>query len=201
MIFLNTVKLKCVEHSPSYLSNPFHILPHSLPANVFAGSEIELRNKILAYAEQVPLQGFWLDLVDAALCCKKMKKRLGIVVLVPGKDVEVRDIFHFLDSTMTLGKYDENLDIADSNTWLLMACRSDYRTSGVGLNHWIPLVHKDQVSPELWMKLTMEAKSNAMKKIRNIQAQMSNSLLRDTDMAVADSLAMERSKFLGKAVR
>ena len=117
-----------------------------------------MRSKV-AYASNVSKPGYYLECVDAFLACLYFGYDYRIIV---GTQFEDFKVVAFQDVLLQLGIDADMLPAGplkrDSKETLCLACCAANFSSDPSLpqNHYVPVLFKEQLSPDIWFYLSTE---------------------------------------------
>eukprot|EP00435_Cladocopium_sp_Y103_P011849 s3146_g3.t1 len=127
--------------------------------------------QITQYAQMVKENGFFLEVIDAQAFVLQIggvlafgrENHLGRIEVLPA----AQQWATVSDKVVDL----PDVDPKDPNTWLLISCNASYDPQGPA-NHWIPGFFKDQVHPDIYHQLTLDALSSLNEKWSKKRAQL-----------------------------
>ena len=126
---------------------------------------------IVAYAQMVKKNGFYLEVIDAQAFVLQiggtlafgLEDQMGRIKVLPAQQQWATLLDHQNDIP--------DIDPKNPNTWLLISCNAMYDPKGPA-NHWIPGFFKDQLHPDVYYQLTLEALSSLNDKGQKKRAQL-----------------------------
>ena len=155
-----------------------------------------MEQRVLDYAKSLEKKGTWLDYLDAGLCAGNLGCRLHLMIHTENK-FEIADIQSFVKqlSEVDLGLEPEPLQRDSSKTWLLLSCNALFDDGrDAPKNHWVPCVFKEQVTPEEYEELTVDARRQCMREVTSLQKKMGDHLGDPAADAICESLEIQRQE-------
>ena len=141
-----------------------------------AGPVSELGHLIAEYADRVEKDGFFLEVIDAALFAEMHKKDLYMAVDWGTNEVGNADYIWKYLSTMLPRDFESTIpetNKASKSTWCLLSCNSLHSSDPHAVkNHYVPAYFKEQLSESEFLEFTMLAQSKAREKLSEHKAQL-----------------------------
>ena len=117
-----------------------------------------MRSKV-AYAKKVATSGFYLECIDGYLACLYFGYDYRIIVnteLEEFKVIAYQDTLHALDAA-AVDVPAGPLQRDSKDTLCLACCAANFsQDPSLAQNHYVPVLFKEQVSPDIWFYLSTE---------------------------------------------